>query len=321
MRRTYAKMTESAPPNNKRSASVLLVVLAIIAAVGAFRWLENRNTPTAAVLTLTVIKGQAQVTRADAGEGSTLVAGDFTTLQRGDQVITGEGSLARLAFEEGETTDLGSATRVTLLELQRIAWSRAIELEMALHKGSTVTRIQHQLIAGSRFQIETDVATVQAHGTVFQCDALASDHIYVAVSEGAVTVLMGEQSLELQAGQEVYARLGQPLLPEELSHPLPEAETPAASLNLNVPPTLTDLEKTLFPPVLTPTLPGDEVIIQEADLQDASLYTVQKGDTLYSIARAFGVSWQDIWEANRDVLASPELIRVGQQLRIPAPAQ
>ncbi len=49
-------------------------------------------------------------------------------------------------------------------------------------------------------------------------------------------------------------------------------------------------------------------------------YTVQPGDTLSSISRTvYGTTgrWQEIYQANRDVLPSPNSLRVGQQLRIP----
>ncbi|MFC7161802.1 transglycosylase family protein [Aquipuribacter hungaricus] len=54
-------------------------------------------------------------------------------------------------------------------------------------------------------------------------------------------------------------------------------------------------------------------------------YTVRGGDTLGSIARANGTTWQSLYAANRDVIgANPGLIRIGQQLRLggtPAPAR
>lgn len=49
-------------------------------------------------------------------------------------------------------------------------------------------------------------------------------------------------------------------------------------------------------------------------------YTVQSGDSLYSISRKFyGVTsrYMDIYQANRDTLPSPHALRVGQTLRIP----
>lgn len=53
-----------------------------------------------------------------------------------------------------------------------------------------------------------------------------------------------------------------------------------------------------------------------------ALYVVQPGDTLSAIAASetlyAGSGWQPIFEANRDILADPDLIHPGQVLRIPA---
>jgi hypothetical protein len=50
-----------------------------------------------------------------------------------------------------------------------------------------------------------------------------------------------------------------------------------------------------------------------------SAYTVLSGDTLWSIAADHHVrdGWMRIYEANRDVVTDPDLIRIGQSLRIP----
>ena len=50
-------------------------------------------------------------------------------------------------------------------------------------------------------------------------------------------------------------------------------------------------------------------------------YTVQKGDTLSHIAKQFYGSankWHAIFDANRDQLDNPDLIKPGQVLKIPA---
>ena len=52
----------------------------------------------------------------------------------------------------------------------------------------------------------------------------------------------------------------------------------------------------------------------------ASTYTVQKGDTLSAIAQQhYGKAsrWHAIFEANRDQLDDPDLIRPGQVLKLP----
>ncbi|MFO7822229.1 MAG: LysM peptidoglycan-binding domain-containing protein [Lentisphaeria bacterium] len=70
----------------------------------------------------------------------------------------------------------------------------------------------------------------------------------------------------------------------------------------------------------------DEVILipLEGDGQSASAvtqYTVQKGDTLSSLALQFygdPKQWHPIWEANQDVLESPHEIYPGLTLDIPS---
>lgn len=50
-------------------------------------------------------------------------------------------------------------------------------------------------------------------------------------------------------------------------------------------------------------------------------YTVVAGDNLSKIAKRFfgnANRWHDIFEANRDQITNPDLIRVGQVLKIPA---
>ena len=48
-----------------------------------------------------------------------------------------------------------------------------------------------------------------------------------------------------------------------------------------------------------------------------STYTVQAGDSLSKIGSHYGVSWQKIYEANRDKLDDPDKIYPGQELTIP----
>ncbi|HUF05640.1 MAG TPA: LysM peptidoglycan-binding domain-containing protein [Aridibacter sp.] len=63
---------------------------------------------------------------------------------------------------------------------------------------------------------------------------------------------------------------------------------------------------------------GDLVLnIASAGGGVGTTYTVQSGDTLSGIGSKYGVSWQDIFEANRDVLDNPDLIHPGQTLKIP----
>ena len=46
-------------------------------------------------------------------------------------------------------------------------------------------------------------------------------------------------------------------------------------------------------------------------------YTVKGGDSLSKIGKDYGVSWQDIFEANKDIIKNPDLIQPGWKLKIP----
>ncbi|HEY3028373.1 MAG TPA: LysM peptidoglycan-binding domain-containing protein [Pyrinomonadaceae bacterium] len=63
---------------------------------------------------------------------------------------------------------------------------------------------------------------------------------------------------------------------------------------------------------------GDVVLSLEVAAGSEVFYTVQSGDSLSKIATKYkGVTWQKIFEANRDQINNPDLIHPGQKLRIP----
>lgn len=62
---------------------------------------------------------------------------------------------------------------------------------------------------------------------------------------------------------------------------------------------------------------GDLVLDITAPEAAANTYTVQSGDNLSKIGKKYGVSWNAIFEANRDKLNDPDKIFPGQELVIP----
>lgn len=46
-------------------------------------------------------------------------------------------------------------------------------------------------------------------------------------------------------------------------------------------------------------------------------YVVVKGDSLSKIGEQFGVTWQEIYAANKDQIKDPDLIQPGWKLKIP----
>jgi len=76
----------------------------------------------------------------------------------------------------------------------------------------------------------------------------------------------------------------------------------------------------------TYALPSDDGKVADnsyntCELPDEVTYTVARGDSLWSIAKAqlgSGAKWRAIYEANKDIIADPNMIYVGQTLVIPA---
>ena len=59
---------------------------------------------------------------------------------------------------------------------------------------------------------------------------------------------------------------------------------------------------------------------REGQAGEAQTYVVEAGDSLSKIAKEFygdASRWPEIFEANKDQISDPNLIRVGQKLRIP----
>jgi len=91
---------------------------------------------------------------------------------------------------------------------------------------------------------------------------------------------------------------------------------PGTLFPVNLPEPARPTEADLTPPVAE--APGASAQGAQAAGQGApGTYVVKPGDTLYSIARQFGLSPQALIDANRDRLANPNLIPVGLELRLP----
>ena len=50
----------------------------------------------------------------------------------------------------------------------------------------------------------------------------------------------------------------------------------------------------------------------------AEEYVVKSGDSLSKIGAKYGLSWKELFEANKDIIKNPDLIQPGWKLKIPA---
>ena len=63
---------------------------------------------------------------------------------------------------------------------------------------------------------------------------------------------------------------------------------------------------------------GDMVLNIDVVAGSEEIYVVQSGDSLSKIAAKYpGMTWQKIFDANKDTIKNPDLIQPGQQIRIP----
>jgi LysM repeat protein len=64
---------------------------------------------------------------------------------------------------------------------------------------------------------------------------------------------------------------------------------------------------------------GDLILNLEVSAEAAEeIYVVKSGDSLSKIAKHYsGLTWQKIFEANKDQIKDPNLIHPGQKLKIP----
>ncbi len=94
--------------------------------------------------------------------------------------------------------------------------------------------------------------------------------------------------------------------------PVVERDSPVG----RVPPKVATSPQSVPAPAPAPK-PDAGVVVTPLGSSDASLYTVKQGDTLFSIAKANGVSVRDVvaWNSIED----PSSIKVGQQLRLSPP--
>lgn len=76
--------------------------------------------------------------------------------------------------------------------------------------------------------------------------------------------------------------------------------------------------KQAAPAQQTYTAPAQKATVAAPQTAAAGTYTVKAGDTLSSIASAYGVSWSTLASANSSTVSNPNLIYPGQVLEIPA---
>jgi len=284
------------------------LLLAAVLLVGYAALRQAGPNLTQAAGELAVHAGSVSVGGSQGSARPYVNAGSVTRVSAGDELHTDSGARAELVLGGGDLLMLGPSTKLTVLEMARRGTSQALHASLALVEGEVTANIRGAVVGGTDLSLDTPVATITAESGTVRCVVLDRDTVSVAVHQGSAIVSMGAQEVTLSAGQMLEARLGEELV--AIDAVLPTLSWSGDSVQAAVEAataTLTEPQQTRYA-IATPTRPGDGM----------DSYTVQRGDTLYSIARAHGLDWETLWEANQDLLASPSLIKEGQTLHIPA---
>jgi len=69
---------------------------------------------------------------------------------------------------------------------------------------------------------------------------------------------------------------------------------------------------------IDPDYRSGEVVLNLTNKDNVSdEYEVVRGDSLSKIGSKYGVSWKEIYEANKEIIKNPDLIQPGWKLKIP----
>jgi hypothetical protein len=211
----------------KKRIIIFSLVVLIFLAVGSYVLAQ----PTGTEATLLVTDGDVAVLQPQGflnfnnNQQTNLTAGDILIVRQGDTIEVSSVSSAVLTMGDGTSADLFPGTVVQVSEL--VSDETNFRVRLTLLAGKTVNRVQHLLTADDAYDVQTPSSTASVRGTVFTVDVISDQETFYSVDEGFVAVQMGEQEVLVEAGFEVTAVSGQPLVvqPHSASQTLQPTET------------------------------------------------------------------------------------------------
>nr|WP_280922258.1 FecR domain-containing protein [Ammoniphilus resinae] len=116
-------------------------------------------------------------------------------VQEGQQIQTGENSVARIAFADGTEAMIGSLTRITLAELDQNKEEDERTI-IKLESGKIWNKVK-QLMNADAYEIETPTEVMAVRGTLYYVVVDSSkEETYVAALDGAIAIARDQQTLE-----------------------------------------------------------------------------------------------------------------------------
>ncbi len=183
------------------SGAVAAVALVCVVSLTQF-------APQNTAATVIVHEGAALVLRDENNSYRSFFAGDMLKVDQGDHIITAQSSALLQPFEDQRAV-MDAGTHVEIMALEDDFG--ATQVEYLIHRGSLHNVIDDKLEAGDRYVVHSPLLTVSALGTDFTVRTLEGTDTLVMVTSGVVTVQMGDEVVEVAAGQFLHGRAGFPL--------------------------------------------------------------------------------------------------------------
>ncbi|NBD35368.1 MAG: DUF11 domain-containing protein, partial [Chloroflexi bacterium] len=272
-------------------------------------------------IVLDVLHGQAEVTRSSPiipwreETTSGAAGGRSISVAEGGHVQVDDESTAVLTFDGSEVT-LSPGTQMTVTQARpRSVWQPP-SVRMRVRTGEVYARVQSLRTRKGRFEVDMPAALVSVRGTVFRARVISPSHTYVATEEGVVAVTLNDPaqdypSVDVPAGYEVDARVGQPLVVQPVGARPTTSELATSTVSSVTPDTPTD----------TPlSSPESMTVTRVPSPTDASSPTSSATETPTSTSALTGTtptpSLADDADLGVDVLLeNSDAIGAGQHLR------
>lgn len=176
--------------NKKKTILLFSVFILVVSSfTGCSILTQGYSIPREA--TMELIKGTANIIR----DGQEEPIDQKVVVQEGQQIQTGENSVARIVFADGTEAMIGSLTRITLTELDQNK-EKDERTIIKLESGKIWNKVK-QLMNADAYEIETPTEVMAVRGTLYYVVVDSSkEETYVAALDGAIAMARDRQTLE-----------------------------------------------------------------------------------------------------------------------------
>ncbi|MCB0085846.1 MAG: FecR domain-containing protein [Caldilineaceae bacterium] len=186
-------------------AITLGIVAILIASIG---WQLRSATGTVDTKASATINGGTALYASAEGGVQEVAAGAALLLSVGDTITATTASI-QITYFDGQTTELLPGASITIQQLENREGRTVVEILVNI--GRVFNRIKRSLRDGEMFRVNTPSSAAAVRGTAFIVETQNATTSYYATMEGVVRVTMGNEHIDLRAGEEVLAIQGQPL--------------------------------------------------------------------------------------------------------------